>query len=96
MKTVWLSFVGDDGFRGVVVVDVSEEEEASALALAGQIFPGHQDASGTVLAALRTTHRTGCNPGGHVECTELDPERLPAVARNTLFSKADLQALGLA
>jgi hypothetical protein len=92
MKTLWLSFVGEDGFRGVTVVDVSPAEEAQALA----DFPEMADKikGPTILAAVQIARDFDANPGGEVAGIVLE-KPLPAHLKNRLLQKADLKEAGL-
>jgi catechol 2,3-dioxygenase-like lactoylglutathione lyase family enzyme len=97
MKTFWLSFVGDDGFRGVAVVEVSEEEAEQEFIDAFFDYPAAGPEAGWIAAASRKAHSLGCNPGGEVGCMEVPDEamgRFAKTPRGVLLQKETLRQLG--
>ncbi len=98
-KTIWMSFVKPAGFAGVCLVEIDDRNQANGLRMADLLFPDHRDTDGSHSAALRESHKRKCNPGGEAMSFEIPAEALPQLAhvpRNTLLSRADMEALGLA
>jgi hypothetical protein len=99
-RTLWLSFADParptgEQFLGVVVVDVSEDDAARALALKPDMEPTHGP---WIAAALRAAWAEHVNPGGEVQSADVTggpPDLLAKIPRLTLLSKADLEALGV-
>ena len=96
-ETVWLSFVGEEGFRGVSIVEVTDDERLKALIMADLLHSDHEDRGGLMTAAVRKAHETDCNPGGEVAAfaiPEDDLDGLVGVPRHKLLSRKDLEDLG--
>jgi hypothetical protein len=98
MKTYWLSFCAEDTGQniGVCVVEVSDEQAAEAVQIAKAANPGgvYPDGHEWIVAAIGQSLLMECNPGGHVEATEVDPSTLPAaLPRNRLVQKDELQRI---
>ena len=97
MSTMWLSFVNDEGFAGVVLVDLDERLIHAGKVLADQKFPGHKD-TGAVTAALGLINLNKVNPGGEVMGWELPDEVLPKITewpRLTILSRERMEELGM-
>ena len=45
-ETVWLSFVGEEGFRGVSIAEATDDERLKALIMADLLHPDHEDRGG--------------------------------------------------
>lgn len=100
MRTYWLSFADADRpkgqqFLGVVIVDVSEQEAAAALAAKPDM---HDQVEGPWIgAAIRACWQAGVNPGGEVGSMRIDdsapPGALDRYPRLTLLSRADVARL---
>ena len=95
-RTYWLSFSDEhDGFRGVVIVDVTQAEADTMKAWIDVHWPQHAPGAEWVGAATRRAHELGCNPGGEVLSVDIThvPPPVP-VAKNRLLSKDDLRDVG--
>jgi hypothetical protein len=92
----WLSFADSYRFLGAAIVTLDEEDIEEAAAEVAEHFPHARAGAEVVAAATMKAHLMGCNPGGEVCCTELDPARLPPEARlHRLLQREELAALGL-
>ncbi len=102
MRTFWLSFCDDDRpegqqFLGACVVDVTQDDADEAAAFIALAFPLAVEGGEWIGAATRKAHRMRCNPGGHVataDVTDARAEMLALYPRDTLMSKAELEAIG--
>lgn len=96
-RTYWLSFCDDDRprgdqFLGVVVVDVTADDAAIALAMHPSM---HDQENGPwVVAASLAAWHAKVNPGGSVASVRIDGDaRSAGYPRLTLLSRADVAAL---
>jgi hypothetical protein len=96
MRTYWLSFAGEEGFRGVCIVEVDEDDAAEAYEFMRERFPHAKPGAEWVMAAEMMAHRMGCNPGGQVLSVEFKTkQQLAMIAdhpRNRLLSRAEIAA----
>lgn len=96
MTMMWLSFADDDGFRGVVIIEITDEDIVLAKAEIDERFPQHLDGAELPAAAIRKTHRLGINPGGQVLAFHVpDGYPLPSGCTDRLLLKPELEKLGL-
>jgi len=95
MRTMWLSFADPDTGknRGVAIVDVTDEEIASAKVWLIATHPNHQPGAEVIKAAITKAWDTGCNPGGEVASSEISPD--VEAPRNRLMQRDELLALNL-
>jgi hypothetical protein len=98
-RTYWLSFVDPDRprgerFLGVVVVDVTEEDAAAALAVHPHM--ADQEEGPWIAAAIRRCWKARVNPGGDVSSRRVDGAPAAILSRYprlTLLSRADVDRL---
>lgn len=95
-RLVWLSFADDDGFRGVAIVEIDDEDLDEARAVIAERFPRAKPGAEVVGAATRKAHLMGCNPGGSVMSAEMPPGKIADdVPRHRLMQLPELQQRGL-
>jgi hypothetical protein len=101
-RTFWLSFCGPkvdpdvDSFRGVCIIDVTDEDAEHARQKLARLFPNALPGAEWIAAATQLAHLFECNPGGEVMSSDItDVPQLTATfpPRNRLLSRADLEAL---
>lgn len=92
MRTFWLSFASSAGFLGVAVVEVTDAEIQHASRDVAVNFPKARPGAGPLAAAARKAWRTGCNPGGEIQMSEVDPADVAHVPKHVLLSKEELLA----
>jgi hypothetical protein len=95
-RTLWLSFCGDEGFRGVAVVDVTVTEAATELAYIDREFPNHRPFAEWIGAASKKCWRLKINPGGSIGAGDVSDSPMVAdMPRDRLMLKPELLARGL-
>jgi hypothetical protein len=78
-RLYWLSFVATGGqFLGVAIVEVDDADWEFARDMERERRPWITDEAVWIVAAIAKAWRLGCNPGGSVGSTTIDPAILPA------------------
>lgn len=93
-KTFWLSFVEQDQFLGVAIVDVTIEEAAAMFTEQLDRFPNARPGAEWFGAAIRKAWQHGCNPGGQVGCADITERITPETPRYVLMQKDELRQRG--
>lgn len=99
-RTYWLSFCDGEKpkgsqFLGACIVEVTAEEARDVLLDLDRRFPMHAQGVEWIAAASAKAWALGCNPGGEVLSTEINPDVMPADSPiGVLMSKARIEELG--
>lgn len=99
MRTYWLSFCDperpeSEQFLGACLVEVTDEDAATALTFITEHFPKHAPGAEWQAAAARKAHREGCNPGGQI--LQIDVTGHPMLRLyplHKLLSMAEIEAI---
>lgn len=99
MKVFWLSFCdpkrSGDQFVGACLIDVNEQDAATAAIILDRRFPHAMPDAEWPAAATSKARRLGCNPGGEVAIWEIPADHLMLTfyPRGVLLDRATIERI---